>query len=40
MELQQWINKGYELIIEFGPKVTAAILIWIIGLWVIRILMK
>lgn len=40
MELQEWIDKGYELIIYFGPKVIAAILIWIIGSWVIGLLLK
>ncbi|MCT4630438.1 mechanosensitive ion channel domain-containing protein [Winogradskyella sp.] len=37
---QKWIDKGYDLIVEFGPKVIAAILIWIIGSWIIKILMK
>lgn len=36
MEYQEWIDKGYNLIIEFAPKVLAAILIWIIGLWIIK----
>ena len=40
MDLQNWINKGYEVIIDFGPKILAAILIWLIGLWVIKHLMK
>jgi small conductance mechanosensitive channel len=40
MELQKWIEKGYELIIDFGPKVLAAIAIWIIGSWIIKILLK
>ncbi|TXD82468.1 mechanosensitive ion channel [Subsaximicrobium wynnwilliamsii] len=40
MELERWINKGYELLIEYGPKVIAAILIWIIGSWIARMLIK
>ncbi|MBA6152264.1 mechanosensitive ion channel family protein [Gelidibacter maritimus] len=40
MKVQHWIDKGYELIINFGPKVLAAILIWIIGSWVIKLLLK
>ncbi|MGC1632425.1 MAG: mechanosensitive ion channel domain-containing protein [Gelidibacter sp.] len=40
MELQQWIDRGYELIIVFGPKVLAAIIIWIVGSWVIKLLLK
>ena len=38
MDTQQWIDKGYNLIVEFAPKIIAAILIWIIGNWVIKIL--
>ncbi len=40
MDLEKWIDKGYDLIIDFGPKVLAAIAIWIIGSWVIKILLK
>ncbi|MCB0444762.1 MAG: mechanosensitive ion channel [Gelidibacter sp.] len=40
MDLQKWIDTGYDLIIQFAPKVIAAILIWIIGSWVIKILLK
>lgn len=40
METQDWINKGRDLIVEFAPKVLAAILIWIIGSWIIKIVMK
>lgn len=40
METQQWIDKGYDLIINFGPKLIAAILIWIIGGWIIKVLLK
>lgn len=40
MDTQKWIDKGYELIVEFGPKVIGAILIWIIGSWVIKLIVK
>lgn len=40
MDTQKWIDSGYNFIIEFGPKVIGAILIWIIGSWVIKILLK
>lgn len=40
MDLQKWIDKGYELIIDFGPKILAALAIWIIGSWVIKIILK
>ncbi|MCL8007959.1 mechanosensitive ion channel family protein [Gelidibacter japonicus] len=40
MEMQQWIDKGYELIINFGPRVLGAIVIWFIGSWVIKLLLK
>lgn len=37
---EKWIEKGYDLIIDFGPKVIGAILIWIIGSWVIKNIVK
>lgn len=40
MNTQKWIDEGYNFIIEFGPKVLGAILIWIIGNWVIKVLLK
>jgi small conductance mechanosensitive channel len=40
MDTQEWIDAGYNLIIEFGPKVIAAIAIWIIGSWVVKMLLK
>lgn len=40
MDTQKWIDKGYDLIVEFGPKLIAAILIWIIGSWIIKIMLK
>jgi len=40
MDLQKWIDKGYDLIVDFGPKVIAAIAIWIIGSWIIKSMLK
>ncbi|MCL4155630.1 UNVERIFIED_CONTAM: hypothetical protein GTU68_031123, partial [Idotea baltica] len=40
MELQKWIDKAYDLLIDFGPKVLGAIAIWIIGSWVIKVVLK
>ncbi len=40
MDLEKWIDKGYALIIDFGPRVLAAIAIWIIGSWIIKMLLK
>ena len=39
-DAQLWINKGIDFAVEFGPKVIGAILIYIIGSWVIKKLMK
>ncbi|WP_460220005.1 mechanosensitive ion channel family protein [Psychroserpens sp. MEBiC05023] len=40
MDLQKWVDKGYDLLIDFGPKVLAAIAIWIIGSWIIKSILK
>ncbi|APX99353.1 small conductance mechanosensitive channel [Lacinutrix venerupis] len=40
MDLQNWIDKGYELMLEYTPKVLLAIVIWIIGAYVIKYLKK
>ncbi len=40
MDTQKWIDAGYNLIMEFGPKLIAAILIWIIGSMVIKLILK
>ncbi|WP_178987385.1 mechanosensitive ion channel family protein [Winogradskyella schleiferi] len=40
METQKWIDQGYNLIIEYTPKLIAAILIWIIGSWLIGVLVR
>ncbi len=37
---QEWINYGIELAKEFGPKLITAILIYLIGSWVIKKIVK
>ena len=37
---QQWLEAGMEFITEYGPRVIGAILIWIIGSWIIKKLVK
>jgi len=39
-DAQVWINKGIDFIVEFGPKVIGAILIYIIGSWIIKKIVK
>ena len=39
-EAQVWINKGIDFVVEYGPKVLGAIVIYIIGSWVIKKLVK
>ena len=40
MEPKKWIEKGYELILEFGPKLIGAIIIFLIGTWFIKLILK
>ena len=40
MDIQKWMDKGLDFIVDFGPKVIGAILIWIIGSWIIKKMMK
>ncbi|AYN67822.1 mechanosensitive ion channel family protein [Euzebyella marina] len=35
-----WMNQGIEFAVEYGPKILGAILIYIIGSWVIKNLLK
>ncbi len=37
---QQWIDYGIELAKDFGPKIITAILIYIIGSWIIKRILK
>ncbi|MFK7812344.1 MAG: mechanosensitive ion channel family protein [Maribacter sp.] len=39
-DAQVWIDKGIDFAVEFGPKLIGAILIYIIGSWVIKKLVK
>jgi len=40
MDLQNWIDRGYELIMLYGPKLLLAIVIWVVGIWVIKTILK
>jgi small conductance mechanosensitive channel len=40
MDIQKWIDSGYDLLILYAPKLIMAILIWIIGSWVARMILK
>lgn len=40
MEIQKWIDKGMDWIINYGPRIIGAIAIWIIGSWIIKKLLK
>ncbi|MDX1270467.1 mechanosensitive ion channel domain-containing protein [Bizionia paragorgiae] len=40
METEKWIDKGWDVIVNFGPKVLAAIAIWIIGGVIVKYLLK
>jgi small conductance mechanosensitive channel len=36
MDLQKWIDAGFEWITAYGPKILGALLIWFIGSWIIK----
>lgn len=40
MDLEIWMDKGVDFIVTFGPKLIGALLVWIIGSWVIGKLVK
>jgi len=40
MNTEEWISAGYDLVIEYAPKLIAAILIWLIGSWIIKLIVK
>ena len=40
MNTQDWINKGYNIILDFGPKLIGATIIWLIGGIIIKFLLK
>lgn len=39
-QLQSYLDKGLDLIIEYSPKVITALIILLIGLWLIKIITK
>lgn len=40
MDTQKWIDSGYDVMMFYGPKLIMAILIWLIGAWVVRLVLK
>ena len=40
MNLEHWIERGYELLLIYGPRLIAAIIIWIVGSWFSQIILK
>lgn len=36
MEIEKWIERGIDFLVDYGPKILGAILIWVIGSWVIK----
>ncbi len=40
MDIEKWLDKGIELGTEYGIKVLGAIIIWIVGSWIIKKIMK
>ncbi|MBT8323720.1 MAG: mechanosensitive ion channel [Winogradskyella sp.] len=40
MNTDKWIETGYDILTNYGPKLITGILIYIIGSWVIRLILK
>ena len=40
MEPDKIINQSWNIILEYGPKVIGAIVVWIIGTWIIKVLTR
>jgi small conductance mechanosensitive channel len=40
MDIEKWTTKGIDLATEYGLKILGAIIIWLIGSWVIKKLIK
>lgn len=38
--MENWLDKGVDAVILYGPKIIGAILIWIIGSWLIKRIVK
>ena len=39
-EAGMWLDRGLDFIVDFGPRIVGAILIWIIGSWAIKNILK
>ena len=40
MDAEEWLSKGYNLILDYTPKLIAAILIWVIGSWIVKFIVR
>jgi small conductance mechanosensitive channel len=40
MDLEKMSEQGLDLIMNYGPKLLMAVAFWIIGSWIIKILLK
>ncbi|MCC1483028.1 mechanosensitive ion channel family protein [Winogradskyella immobilis] len=40
MNIKLWIDKGFEILLDYGPKLIMAFLIWVIGNFVIKLITK
>lgn len=40
MNLQKWIDNGYDLLMIYAPRLIMAIIIWFVGLWIIKMMIK
>ena len=40
MNTEEWISKGYNLLVDCTPKLIAALLIWIIGSWMAKLIVR
>ncbi len=40
MDVNLITNQAYDIVLEYGPKLVGAILVWIVGSWVINMLVK
>ncbi|MDG1573498.1 mechanosensitive ion channel family protein [Robiginitalea sp. M366] len=39
-QAQLWMNKAVEFAADYGPRIVGALLIWIVGSWILRRLMR
>ncbi|WP_034061192.1 mechanosensitive ion channel family protein [Lacinutrix jangbogonensis] len=40
MDIEKWLDKGIDFATDYGLKIVGAIIIWIIGSWIIKKLLK